>query len=60
MQAFKDVKYVLRHNNLDFKELDESVEDKKADLDEAIDKAGGPFPYLMKQGPGPVTLPYYV
>ena len=57
LQAFKDVKYVLRHNNLDFKELDESVEDKKEDLDEAIDKDGGPFPYLMKHGQGPGTLP---
>lgn len=57
LQAFKDVKYVLRHNNLDFKDLDESVEDKKEDLDEAIDKDGGPFPYLMKHGQGPRTLP---
>lgn len=57
LQAFKDVKYVLRHNNLDFKDLDESVEDKKEGLDEAIDKDGGPFPYLMKHGQGPGTLP---
>ena len=57
LQAFKDVKYVLRHNNLDFKDLDESVEDKKEGLDEAIDKDGGPFPYLMKHGQGPRTLP---
>ena len=39
-------------------DLDESVEeDKKEDLDEAIDKDGGPFPYLMKHGQGPGTLP---
>ena len=41
----------------DDEDLDESVEDKKEDLDEAIDKDGGPFPYLMKHGQGPGTLP---
>ena len=41
----------------DDEDLDESVEDKKEDLDEAIDKDGGPFPYLMKHGQGPRTLP---
>ena len=41
----------------DDEDLDESVEDKKEGLDEAIDKDGGPFPYLMKHGQGPRTLP---
>ena len=41
----------------DDEDLDESVEDKKEDLDEAVDKDGGPFPYLMKHGQGPGTLP---
>lgn len=41
----------------DDEDLDESVEDKKEGLDEAIDKDGGPFPYLMKHGQGPGTLP---
>ena len=41
----------------DDEDLDESVENKKEDLDEAIDKDGGPFPYLMKHGQGPGTLP---
>ena len=41
----------------DDEDLDESIEEKKEDLDEAIDKDGGPFPYLMKHGQGPGTLP---
>ena len=32
-------------------DLDESI------VNEAIDKGGGPFPYLMKDGQGPGTLP---
>ena len=41
---------------------DEEDEDDDEDLDEsivneAIDKDGGPFPYLMKHGQGPGTLP---
>ena len=35
----------------DDEDLDESV------VNEAIDKDGGPFPYLMKHGQGPGTLP---
>ena len=35
----------------DDEDLDESI------VNEAIDKDGGPFPYLMKHGQGPGTLP---
>lgn len=36
---------------------DEESEDDEEELTEAIDKDGGPFPYLMKHGQGPGTLP---
>ena len=35
----------------------EESEDDEEELTEAIDKDGGPFPYLMKHGQGPGTLP---
>ena len=37
--------------------VDEDDEDDEEELTEAIDKDGGPFPYLMKHGQGPGTLP---
>ena len=48
--------------NIESTEDDEEDEDDDEDLDEsivneAIDKDGGPFPYLMKHGQGPGTLP---
>ena len=36
---------------------DDDDEDDEEELTEAIDKDGGPFPYLMKHGQGPGTLP---
>ena len=36
---------------------DGESEDDEEELTEAIDKDGGPFPYLMKHGQGPGTLP---
>ena len=36
---------------------DEESEDDEEELTEATDKDGGPFPYLMKHGQGPGTLP---
>ena len=38
-------------NDEEDEDLDESI------VNEAIDKDGGPFPYLMKHGQGPGTLP---
>ena len=37
--------------------VDDDDEDDEEELTEAIDKDGGPFPYLMKHGQGPGTLP---
>ena len=36
---------------------DDDEDDDEEELTEAIDKDGGPFPYLMKHGQGPGTLP---
>ena len=36
---------------------DDEDDDDDEELTEAIDKDGGPFPYLMKHGQGPGTLP---
>lgn len=48
--------------NIESTEEDEDDDEEDEDLDEsivneAIDKDGGPFPYLMKHGQGPGTLP---
>ena len=46
----------LSASETDLAPTEELVDDEE-ELTEAIDKDGGPFPYLMKHGQGPGTLP---
>ena len=45
------------HIDDDEDDSDDDEDDDEEELTEAIDKDGGPFPYLMKHGQGPGTLP---
>ena len=46
----------LSASETDLAPTEELVDDEE-ELTEAVDKDGGPFPYLMKHGQGPGTLP---